>query len=76
MRFLSPVIALLALLPIFLVGGPVLATSEQDEIMKHANEPWTGDLDGITERRFLRILTIHNPLFFSFNGEKQKGFPA
>ena len=76
MRFLSPVIGLLALLPIFFVGGPVLASSEQDEIMKHANELWTGDLDGITERRFLRILTVHNPLFFSFNGEKQKGVMA
>ncbi len=44
--------------------------------MEHANEEWTGDLDGIVERRFLRILTVHNPLFFSFNGKKQKGVMA
>ncbi|MCP4768047.1 MAG: transporter substrate-binding domain-containing protein, partial [Gammaproteobacteria bacterium] len=76
MRFLSPAFGLLALFPVFLVGETALATSEQDEIMAHANEAWTGDLDGITERRFLRILTVHNPLFFSFDGEKQKGVMA
>jgi len=76
MRSLLPVTGLLALLPFLVVGGPVLASSEQDEIMAHANEAWTGDLDGITERRFLRVLTVHNPLFFSFNGKKQKGVMA
>jgi len=55
----------------------VLATTdEQDEILEHANQPWHGDLDGMTERGFLRILTVHNPLFFSFDGAKQKGMVA
>jgi membrane-bound lytic murein transglycosylase MltF len=77
MRFLSPVIGLLAILPVLFTGGPVLAASEQqDEIMEHANEPWSGDLDGITKRRFLRVLTVHNPLFFSFDGDRQKGMVA
>jgi membrane-bound lytic murein transglycosylase MltF len=76
MRLPSLAIGLLALLPVFLVSGPALASSHLDEIMEHANEAWSGDLDGITERRFLRILTVHNPLFFSFNGKKQKGVMA
>jgi membrane-bound lytic murein transglycosylase MltF len=76
MRLLSPVLCLLALFPVFLVHGPALASSEQDEIMEHANELWSGDLDDIIERRFLRILTVHNPLFFSFDGEKQRGVMA
>ena len=77
MRFLSPVIGLLAILPVLFTGGPVLAASDQqDEIMEHANEPWSGDLDGITKRGFLRILTVHNPLFFSFDGDGQKGMVA
>jgi membrane-bound lytic murein transglycosylase MltF len=77
MRCLSPVIGLLVLLPVLFTGAPVLAASgQQDEIIAHANEPWSGDLDGITERRFLRILTVHNPLFFSFDGAKQKGMVA
>ena len=77
MRFPSPVTALLALLPVLYCCGPALAASPpQDEIMQHANEPWSGDLDGITKRRFLRILTVHNPLFFSFDGAGQKGMVA
>jgi len=76
MRFLLPVISLFVLLPLFLAPVPVLASSEQDEIMEHANEFAIGDLSDIIDRRFLRILTVHNPLFFSFDGEKQKGVMA
>jgi membrane-bound lytic murein transglycosylase MltF len=75
MRCLSLVIGLLVLA--LFVGESVAATSGKlDEIMEHANESWTRDLDGIVERRFLRILTVHNPLFFSFGGAKQKGLIA
>ena len=46
---------------------PVTAAfNDPDKMIEYANEPWTGDLDGILERRFLRILTVHNPLLFSF----------
>ena len=78
MRFPTSVIALLALLPALFAGQTVFASSDadEDEIIKHANEAWTGDLDGITQRQFIRILTVHNPLFFSFNGKKQKGVMA
>ena len=77
MRLLAPVTALLVLLPVLFSCGPLLAASvPQDEIIQHANEPWSGDLGGITERKFLRILTVHNPLFFSFDGAKQKGIVA
>jgi len=44
-----------------------------DEILEHASDSWTGDLDGMVERGFLRILTVHNPLFFSFDGADQQG---
>ena len=77
MRCLSPLPGLLALLTVLLTGGTALATAdEQNEIMEHANEPWRGDLDGMTERGFLRILTVHNPLFFSFDGAEEKGMVA
>ena len=76
MHFLSSVLCLFALLPVFLLSGSVQASSKQDEIMEHANEFAIGDLDDIIERRFLRILTVHTPLFFSFDGEKQKGVMA
>ena len=46
---------------------------DRDEILEHASEPWTGDLKGMTERGFIRILTVHNPLFFQFDGAGQRG---
>ncbi len=67
----------LALLPLILAVAPALAEpDERDEILEHVNEPWTGDLDGITRRGFLRILTVHNPLLFSFDGARQRGIVA
>ena len=66
--------------PAFFFGGPLLASSttseSQDEIIEHAMEAWRGDLGGITERGFLRILTVHNPLLFSFDGVEQRGMVA
>ncbi len=77
MLFRSYAVGLLALIPALICASKVMAaTNEQNGILAHANESWTGDLDGMTERGFLRILTIHNPLFFSFDGAKQKGMVA
>ena len=52
------------------------AAAEPEQILEYAKEPWSGDLDGMTKRGFLRILTVHNPLFFSFDGEQQSGMVA
>ncbi len=52
------------------------AADTQDEILEHASKPWTGDLDGMTRRGFVRILTVHNPLFFQFDGDGQRGLVA
>ena len=77
MRFLSPFIVYLALLSIPFTGGNLLAASgEQGKVIEYVNKPWSGDLDGITEQRFLRILTVHNPLFFNFDGARQWGIVA
>lgn len=77
MRCLSSLPGFLALLTVLLAGGTALAASEeQNEIMEHANEPWLGDLEGMTRRGFLRILTVHNPLLFSFDGAEEKGMVA
>jgi len=77
MRFLSPFIVYLALLTMPFPGGNLLAASdERDKVIEYVNKPWSGDLDGITEQRFLRILTVHNPLFFNFDGARQWGIVA
>ena len=55
-------------------GEPVTVEVDgPDEILDHVEEAWTGDLDGITERGFLRVLTVHNPLYFTFDGKKRLG---
>ena len=77
MRLPRFLIALPMLLAIPLAGGATeSAETGQDEIIAHANEAWTGDLDGMTKRGFLRILTVHNPLFFQFDGAEQRGLVA
>jgi len=42
-------------------------------LLSFVGEPWTGDLDGMLERGFVRMLTVYNPLFFSFDGVAQRG---
>jgi len=77
MQHLRSVRHFLILLPVIIVSTPVpAATDQQDAIYEQANKPWRGDLDGITERGFLRILTVHNPLFFGFDGVTQEGMVA
>ena len=45
----------------------------EDSLIEFARQPWMGDLDGMVERSFIRILTTYNPLFFSYNGIEQRG---
>jgi membrane-bound lytic murein transglycosylase MltF len=66
---------LLAVLVLLLSAVPasLAQTTDQDEILQHVSKAWTGDLDGMVERGFIRILTVYNPLFFSFDGADQRG---
>jgi membrane-bound lytic murein transglycosylase MltF len=43
---------------------------------RQALEPWTGDLPGMAERRVVRLLTVHEPMFFGFDGRRQSGLIA
>ncbi len=77
MYFWLPVVrAFTIVLSMISVSHVFAANDDQSAIMGDANVPSTDDLDGMTKRGFLRILTVHNPLFFSFDGEKQKGMVA
>jgi membrane-bound lytic murein transglycosylase MltF len=67
------------LLPLILtlqLAAVPAGAGEPDEILDHVNEAWTGDLDGMVERGFIRVLTVHNPLTFTFDGVDQRGFAA
>jgi membrane-bound lytic murein transglycosylase MltF len=59
----------------FLVTGSGDARSADDKsaLIEHANEPWTGDFDGMVGRGFVRLLTTYNPLFFSYDDIGQRG---
>ena len=48
----------------------------RQEILEHALEPWLGDFDGMIDRGFVRLLTIHNPLFLTYDGAQTKGLTA
>lgn len=61
---------------LILLSLPLAHSAAQNKILEHANESWSGDLDGMTERGFVRILTVHNPLLFQFDGAEQIGLVA
>jgi membrane-bound lytic murein transglycosylase MltF len=76
-------LAALPLLPLALprpglAQAPATATADEEplppasgeELLLQVNEPWTGDLPGLRERGFIRILTTYNRTnFFIENGQ-------
>ena len=76
------VAVLVMLLMASIVAGPAVATSDeqatigisdQDALLELASRKWIGDLDGMIERGFVRVLTTYNPMFFYYDGAKQRG---
>ncbi len=55
--------------------GPAGAqgTTDEEALITHAMEPWVGDLDGMIERGFIRVLSTYNPLFFFYDGFTRRG---
>ena len=45
----------------------------EDALVAALAEPWTGDLDGIVERGYLRFGVAYNPILFSYDGPHQQG---
>jgi membrane-bound lytic murein transglycosylase MltF len=70
-RYTIHVLVLMTLL----AAGVAVAQKPADEqaLLGHANDPWTGDLDGMIQRGFVRVLTTYNPIYFSYNGMEQRG---
>jgi membrane-bound lytic murein transglycosylase MltF len=46
----------------------------EDALIELAQKPWTGDLNAMVQRGFVRMLTTYNPLLFSYNSIDQRGF--
>jgi membrane-bound lytic murein transglycosylase MltF len=47
--------------------------SQFAEVLRRTLEPWTGDLDGMAERRFVRALVTPNRTQYFLDGAEQKG---
>jgi membrane-bound lytic murein transglycosylase MltF len=68
-----------------LFAGPIYAATEakpspqkpQREQLtiatEEATKPWTGDLDGMVKRRFIRILTVYSKTFYTVDKGVQRG---
>ncbi|MDJ0947263.1 MAG: lytic transglycosylase F [Kiloniellales bacterium] len=54
-------------------AAPGSDAEAEDVILEHAMKPWTGDFDGMVERGFVRLLTVYNPIYFTYDGVEQKG---
>lgn len=52
------------------------AESDADILLAKLAEPWTGDLDGIVARGFLRIGVAYGAVFFTADGPKNSGINA
>ncbi len=56
--------------------GPVEYTEAEraeDALVAAMVAPWTGDLDGMVARGFLRVGVPHEPAFFVYDGVEQRG---
>jgi len=47
--------------------------AEEEAILTHARRPWTGDLDGMRKRGFLRVLTTYNLIYYFLDGARERG---
>ena len=67
---------IIGVLLIALLANNTGAAEQQDDeaaMLSHVTNAWTGDLDGMFKRRLLRILTVYNPLFFTYDGIEERG---
>ena len=44
-----------------------------NEVLAAMFSPWTGDLDGMIERRYIRVLTVNSPLLYFVDRGQQQG---
>jgi len=43
---------------------------------EEAKKPWTGDLDGMVKRRFIRILTVYSKTFYTVDKVSSAARPS
>ena len=55
------------------LDDPVAEVAELEDLILGATERWSGDLDGMIERRTIRVLVVHNKMMFFFDKGHLKG---
>jgi len=72
---LSFVLMLSLILPVQQIAGADEAKqTETQEISRSVmNQKWTGDLDGMVNRRVIRVLTLYNKTMYFLDKDTQKG---
>ncbi len=68
-------VCLVVTLAVFPTSSRAQAT-QTDALMELAGQPWKGDLDGMIDRGFIRILTTYDPVNFSYSGDAEAGLAA
>ena len=72
----TPRQVLIALLSIVSATGAGLSAADervQRQEMLGLHEKWTGDFDGMVERRKIRALVTFNKMFYFLDGPTQRG---
>ena len=59
-----------------LLEEPPLPPPPPPEVMAGINDAWTGDFDGMRERRAIRALVVYSPTSFFFDGNRPRGIMA
>ncbi|TVR95872.1 MAG: lytic transglycosylase F [Rhodospirillales bacterium] len=75
LAWLFPVVLAIAVAVAAAPGGAdsAAAVDEEDALLAALADPWTGDLDGIVERGYLRTGVPYGPAFLTYDGAAQEG---
>lgn len=57
-------------------AAPTVADEEDPWLRLQRVARWTGDLDGMAERGFVRLLTVHGPTLYFVDGARERGLIA
>lgn len=59
---------------ILILAMPVAPQADVlEDLVPGVTEKWTGDFDGMTERRMIRVLVVHNKMSFFLDKGQQRG---
>jgi len=63
-----------AVVMILILATPVIPQADVlEDLVPGVTEKWTGDFDGMAERRMIRVLVVHNKMSFFLDKGQQRG---